>query len=364
MTTKLVRILIVDDNRDMLTLAERELNDAFENDEELSIEVSLEASFDAGYNRVRNGECDLVILDVRRDGTPDSGENDRAGREVFERIQNVRFLPVIFWTALPEQVIDQKMEPLVYVFQKDCSDEIPPAVRSAVSSNVVEIMAGIENNVADIMRKHMWGELAPNWEEDTVGGNPLELARVLITRVASSLQDTDFPGLTSAPSHCYLYPPVAEKYRPGDLLVLRDGGSEEWWSIITPACDLEHQGKAEFCVLARANLLSGMDEYMNWAAGGSRKATEALDRVLSGAKARYHFLPAFRIIPDLVIDLEFVKSVPISTLEEYTRVASLISPYSEALLTRNSHFRGRIGTPDLDLTQVKSGLGNRSAEGN
>lgn len=356
MSTKVWRILVIDDNPEMTFDAKREIEYTFTEGAEINVIVDVENNFDKGYERVRKGECDIVILDVRRDGSEEYEEDDEAGRRVFSRIQKIRFLPVIFWTALPRQVADQEMKPLVSVFSKDELHRIPDAIRMAIASKSVEVMTGIEETVADIMRKHMWQELAPHWEEDTSGGQAEELARILITRVAQSLQDQDFPELTAKPSHCYLYPPVSEKVRPGDLLRNNLPDGEEWWSVLTPACDLEIAGKADFVLLARASPLTQFAKFKKWSNNQNPDNWRSLATVLKGSIHRYHYLPAFREIPELLLDLENVQSVAMSKLSELERVASIVSPYSEALLVRNSHFRGRIGVPNLNIDYVKERL--------
>lgn len=358
MSTQTWRVLVIDDNPEMTADAQRELVEAFEDNDEINITVCVENDFEVGYDKVRQGTCDIVVLDVRRDATATVAEDRDAGRRIFSEVRDVRFLPVIFWTALPQEVQDQEMPPLVRVFSKTDLDQIPDAICAAIDSDSVRVMTGIENNVTQIMRQHMWDELAPNWEEDTVGGQPEELARILITRVAQSLQDQALPELTSRPSHCYLYPPVSAKYRPGDIL--RTSGSHhfEWWVILTPACDLEHRGKAQFALLGRANNLLTFPKYVDWISTKSKEKENwnNLKQVLAGAVPRYHYLPKFRELPDLILDLEDLRSVPIAELGSFTRMASLVGPYSESLLVKQSHFRGRIGVPDLNSAAVKDRL--------
>lgn len=212
------RVLIIDDNPEMTADAERELRDAFADDLEIDLEINVTNSFSDGFDLVKGGVFDIVVLDVRRDKTPTTPEDLNTGRIVYNDIQEIRFLPIIFWTALPDEVSDKRMPPLVEVLRKDDLARIPTAIRSAIASGTAEVMTDIEDRVADIMRVHMWRELAPHWAEDTEGGKPSELAHILITRVAQALQDQALPELTSKPSHCYLYPPISTKYRPGDLL--------------------------------------------------------------------------------------------------------------------------------------------------
>lgn len=352
MTPREWRVLIIDDNPNMTSDAERELHDAFEGDENILLSVKTENDFTQGFTLVKSGACDLVVLDVRKDKTADTAEQRDTGRGVYTDIQEVRFLPIIFWTALPDEVSDKRMPPLVEVLSKDELDRIPEAIRSAINSGVAGVMASIEDRVATVMREYMWKELGPNWSEDTDGGNPDELAHILISRVAHDLQEQALPELTRRPSHCYLYPPVATKYRPGDLLRNDAAEDREWWVILTPACDLQQPGKADYALLGKASLLTSNARYQAWQLSPTKGTWNQLRDLLTSKIARYYYLPEFREIPDLLLDLEDTHTIPLADLGNYIRMASLVAPYSEALLTRYSHFRGRIGVPDLNVEAV------------
>lgn len=362
MTGRTWRVLVIDDNPEMTADAERELHDAFDDDPDLDVDVRVENSFDAGTQLVKDGHCDIVILDLRRDKVGSVTEDRDRGRRVFTDIRGERFIPVIFWTALPQNVRDLKAPPLIDVYAKEELDQVPHAVRAAINSGTARIMAEIEEHVASVMRVHLWTELAPHWDEDTEGGRPEELAHLLITRVAHALQDRALPELTSRPSHCYLYPPVSERHRPGDLLRRTRAGVDEWSVVLTPACDLEHDGKVDFVLLGRASLLTSHPRYAAWAATPSKGKWNELNDLLTGKVPRYYYLPEFRNIPDLMLDLDNTHSIPIGELDTHMRVASLVSPYSEALLARYSHFRGRIGTPDLNSASVKDRLTTRETD--
>ena len=359
MSDRIWRVLIIDDNERMAEDALRELNDTFEGDSDLKVRTTIETDFDRGYELVASGACEIVVLDVRRDRTERHPEDRTRGKRVYSGIREVRFLPVIFWTALPDEVADDEMEPLVRVFAKEDLDKVPDAVRAAILSGVAEVMWDIEGQVADVMRQYLWNELAPHWQEDT-DGDPKEVAHVLITRVASSLRARDIPGLAERPSHRYVYPPVSEALESGQVLwrERRRGGviEDEWYVVLTPACDLK-QSKAEFVLLARARLLGTHKRYLEWANGSRTNAKWGeLWKLLSGALARYVYLPSFRDIPDLVVDFEETVAVPKNSRRYYKPKASLSSPYNEALLAKHSQFLGRIGTPDLNMADLKARL--------
>jgi hypothetical protein len=373
-------VLIIDDNAKLAESAVRELEDAFANDSEFDIVTTIEVDFDKGYELVASGRFDVVILDVRRDRVGRQQEDREKGQRIFADIQDARFLPVIFWTALPHEVADNEMPPLVRVFAKEDLPQIPDAIRAAISSGVAKVMRKIEVDIGTVIREYLWKELAPNWDEDT-NGDPGELKYVLITRVASYLRALDIPGLVERPGHRYVYPPVSETLQSGELVwraagtcdlempadvtagarmeksVAKPGAAawDEWYVVLTPACDLK-QGKVDFVLLARAGLLVGDSKFTEWANGRSGTKWATLKNLLSDKISRYVYLPAFRDIPDLVVDLENTRAVEVENMSSYVRKASLSSPYSESLLVKNSQFRGRIGTPDLNMDDAKARL--------
>lgn len=355
MTGKTWRVLIIDDNAQLAADAQREIEDGFEQNPDIDVQVSIETDFDTGFNIVSNGGSDVVVLDVRRDAPNSSPADETAGHTVFREIKDARFAPVIFWTALPEKVQDESMTPLVAVLSKEDIAQLPAAVEAAITSRTVDTIADIEKHVTSVLTKHMWTELGPHWAEYTDGADPATVAQVLISRLARVLDEDREQKFTAHPSHRYIYPPASEVRAPGD--VIREAGGD-WWVVLTPACDFE-QKKFEFVLLARAGALESHQKYLDWTAAtargnnGKSQWNDLRKVVLMATQGRYHYLPAFRDIPDLVIDLENVRSVTADVLEAMEPVASLVSPFSEALLVQHSHFRGRIGVPDLDPELIK-----------
>lgn len=356
--TETVRVLVIEDNMQMAEVAQREITDFFEGHAEISVEVSFETDFDTGLARVRAGESDVVVLDVRRDAPDPSAADEVAGHAVYRDFRDARFAPVVFWTALPDTVRDEQMVPLVTVVTKDDIDKLPAAIEAAINSRAVSTIGRIEDHVATVLRKHMWDELAPNWAEYTEGAEAADIAPVLLSRLARVLEDDREGELTGRPSHRYVYPPTSHVRAPGDILRAAD---QTWWVTLTPACDFA-QNKVDFVLLSRATPLREHAKYQKWAEANvgsnneSNRWNSLRQDVLMATSGRFHYLPAFRAIPDLVIDLENVRSLAIAELDTLTPVAALVSPFAEALLVQHSHYRGRIGVPDLDSELVKQRL--------
>lgn len=253
---------------------------------------------------------------------------------------------------------------MVTVVTKEDITKLPMAIEAAVVSGAVSTISGIEQHVADVLREHMWTELAPNWAEYIEQSNPSDIAQVLITRLARVLEEDQEKSSNVHPSHRYVYPPASSRRAPGDVLRSPD---REWWVTLTPACDFA-QTKVEFVLLAHAMPLEEHPKYLAWKAEYSSEAHKVAHNraksswkslqqdVLSSTRGRFHFLPKFREIPDLVIDLENVRAEEMEKFASYEPVASLASPFAESLLVQHSHLRGRIGVPDLDVDSVKARL--------
>ena len=381
------RILIVDDQLEMALDVRRELLDTLGRSIHFDLTLETENDFEAAERRLVHDEFDVVVLDVRRERTESLVENRHRGAAAFEVVRNSRFLPVVFYTALPEQVEHLAAPPLISVVPKDQLERVPIAVRAALDSGVPLMTRTLHRHVEGVLRGYLWDQVAPNWNAYT-SDDPVQMAQMLVARVTHSIRERGMADLVEelmasafsatsevqqegAAATYYIYPPVTDTLKTGTLLRRPSPGQLEpprvvdgndkpdldvdWWVVLTPACDLE-QGNAEFVLLARGIPLVKFGPFLEWKKEHSNSKWQRLEPIVREAKARYAFLPAFQEIPDLIIDLEQVRSEALADMVPYIAVATLDSPYVEALLARHGHFRGRIGTPDLDPTALKTRL--------
>ena len=70
-----------------------------------------------------------------------------------------------------------------------------------------------------------------------------------------------------------------------------------------------------------------------------------------------------RRLPDLVVDFQRLVTLPREHMDSLERLASLDSPFAEALLARFARYFGRLGTPDLDLEMVIARLRSVAGRG-
>jgi hypothetical protein len=196
----------------------------------------------------------------------------------------------------------------------------------------------------------------------------IELREELSVAGAEGAEGAESEEIPNAATY-YVYPPVNDLLVPGALIkwprqengeVLHLDGearqpTSDWWVVLTPSCDFA-QNKVEYVLLAQGVPFDAWPPFADWRAQPSEKKWSKVEPVLRGKLPRYEFLPEFVEIPDLVVDLEQVLAIPHQDLANTSVIASLSSPYTEALLTKYSHFRGRIGTPDLDIPSLRQRL--------
>ncbi|MFF7649147.1 hypothetical protein ACFZCY_04695 [Streptomyces sp. NPDC007983] len=371
------RVLIVEDEVDIA----EELSDMLV--EELSdlgrLDTHVENDFDEAERLLEAQAFDLVVLDVRdatRGGSP--AHPNLQGRELYDRIAKTRWVPVVFCTGLAEQVSDLAEPPLIQVVPKNRLDDAVTAVRNGLESGVPVLTRHITALVDEYVRGFLRDEISPNWPR-LAAAERNQIAHALVHRLAAWLKENAVEALGAvlgtsddrvmghaSTARMYLIPPVTKHVTAADIL--RDP-QDGWWAVLTPACDLYedlHSGgnrvaKAEYVRLAKAVPLSEAPLIARWIEVGSpvkgSKERNAALEIFRNNNARYRILPKYLDIPDLLVDFEFVQSVPLAEVRLWTRVATLDSPFAEAMLTSHGHTVARIGTPDVDFENIKQALG-------
>lgn len=327
---------------------------------------------------------DLLILDLRL-GPHEETPEEEAGVRTLQAIQQRRFVPVIFYTALPHLVRDLET-PLIRVVEKGASPaSLLEAVRTIFTSRLPAVNRALIRHLETVQRDYMWEFVAKHWEQfsDTVDRTALAylLARRLATslsgtgiqQLAQDLGDATGVGVTEGlvhPMRYYVMPPVEKSPLAGDLYHGQVEDRDGYWVLLSPSCDLvTGREKAEWVLLARCPPLSEQDEYQKWQTvlpQTSRATDRKLRAMLRNNREdnqaeRFYFLPGALILPDLVVDFQQLVTLPRAQMTALERLASLDSPFAEALLARFGRYFGRLGTPDLALevvlNRLRSGTG-------
>ncbi len=377
------RILAVDDDPEVLgplvEYLEGEEVDAFGS----KPSVDSTTSFPDALALLEATRYDLLILDVRL-GSGEDADRD-AGIRTLERVRERRFLPVVFNTNIPGAVQELR-SPLVRVVEKTQGlDVLTSEVRQLFETQLPEVNRILFEHVEAVQRDYMWDFVGPNWESFSAQAGRGGLALLLARRLALSLSGTAVEKLAArlgdldaiseegrvAPMRYYVLPPVEVRPLVGDLYEGDMGETSGHWLLLTPSCDLTEPVKAEFVLLARCVSLEGQTEYQAWketlplpannVSGDMKNLLR--NRRSKGQPERFFFLPAALSIPDLIVDLQQIEKIACADLEKLARVASLDSPFAEALVARFVRYFGRLGTPDLNVDAVLARLRREAGHG-
>lgn len=391
-----VRVLVIEDESQQLKNICRRISDYTYSDG-YNLKVEGVSDFSEGSARVGRGEFDIVVLDVNHDGVDVGHSESEAGVTVYRTITRARFVPVVFWTGYTHKVEELENEPFVAVVDKTHSSDVPLKIDQILTSRILEDLRRLEDSLRTEIAKHMWDEVVPNWSEYRRGqDDDSEIGFVealLLSRLSRFIDSKRMDVLYSKhPGHRYILPSVSANLGPGDILF--ECGKQRWWVVLNPACDLvprasksascsEPQPKVDLVLCASAKRLDEFVQYSNWQASKTKSTKKALANLLARTEGRYRFCPSFRLIPHLVVDLadtcvvkwnsvfdykeiarsdrdSFVQNSDIveeiGKSKEFVRIASLASPFAEALVVQHSQYFGRVGVPDFDCESLIESL--------
>ncbi|MFJ3883154.1 hypothetical protein ACIPW5_37615 [Streptomyces sp. NPDC090077] len=343
---------------------------------------------------------DVVILDVR----DDRGRDD-AGECLLENLKDTRFVPVVFYTAYTERVEPLAQPPVVQVVGKEeHTDVLVDAVRAAFDSRLPIAVRGLADHVREVTREYLW-DIADQWA--SLGDyDAEEKTTLLVARLARSLELTlalngedrlrgpvgRALGLPSNwhPSRIYVIPPMGDAFDTGDLLLHQE--TQSYWVQLTPSCDLANE-KADRHLLLAADPLLEVEPFRSWSAaetewiqvkdaampsGGwskaenerrkklqkdSREFRAASKQIILGRHDRFFHLPRFFKVPDLLVDLQHVKTPADAEMGEYVRISGLASPWPQVLVNRYNRQTGRMGFDDPNADAVLERISREMIEG-
>ena len=362
------RVLVVDDDPSVGETISELLHSR-------SITTRFEQYFDQAVELLAREKFDILVLDILDESG--STPSDKAGIEVFEKIRERRFIPIIFYTALPNASVNFSRAPFVQRVSKIADDpitDLKSAIENIISSGLPHLLQSVSDHVAHVERAFMADFVEKNWSD--LENRPEDVAYLLSRRLAASFEEgteslvlelgqvgSTAPGDKIHPTRYYVQPPNSS-YKMGDLLAksgsVEEGADEiKLYVVLTPSCDFVRrsgQMKAENVVLARCFPLDSFEEYREWKKTPNAKKKDSLRKLLDsrpkGQEDRYFYLPAAWNVQDCVADLQNVKSIPCEELGSYRKIASLDSPFAEALSYQFNRYMGRVGKPDLDIDGV------------
>jgi CheY-like chemotaxis protein len=350
------QLLFVDDDPDICRQVQEFLDgEIIPPDDRLRVETLN--NFGDALNALEVRRFDLLLLDVRL-GPYSDAPDEEAGITTLQAIRQRRFIPVVFYTGLPH-LVHHLEKPLIQVVEKTAGlPRLLDSLKSILATRVPAVNRALIRHLETIQREYMWDFVANHWGQLSDISDHTSLAYLLARRLALSLSGSgiqqlaqelgDSTGTTVTagqvhPMRYYVMPPVEPAPLAGDIYQGQVGEHNGNWVLLTPSCDMvTGREKADMVLLARCLPLTEQVEYQQWR-DGLPKPSNTHDRKLQdllrnnrrdSQSERFYFLPGALSLPDLVVDFQQLVTLQREQMGGLERLASLDSPFAEALLAR------------------------------
>ena len=322
----------------------------------------VSCDFDDYSQYLESFNTDIIILDLSRDQTGDT----EPGEISLEKIWGRAFCPIIIFSAFADENYTNKYSDMYFVrrvlkgtgeierlvstvkelsgFIK-CKNEISKLLNSHISETYKTVFPSMLNNIG---------------VSDQIISDVFN--RLIRRRIAAAIDETtDSSPIESW--EMYLFPPISNQIFSADILYKKDEDKdkpESYKIILSPSCDLyKDESKKRkplekilvaFCVnidlyLKSKNLPKGTTE---------QKIKDYLPKFLSNTNAeKYIPLPELKgLLPHMACDfkqLEMIEYEKIGEDKEYNRIASIDSPFREAIIWAYMQVNCRPGLPDRNF---------------
>jgi CheY-like chemotaxis protein len=339
-------------------------------------DVVLEGSFSEGLRRIETESCDVAVLDLRNMGDKATQADPEAGNRVAESIRKHRFVPIVFYTALPTNVLDMGDTPFVAVVPKtEGVLRLREEVETMLATGVPQATRAVDEHVDAVRRDFLWEFSTASWGRLRHSLDANALSYLLARRLAASLSVSGMESVNAGlgpllaaeeyggahPHFFYVLPPVERGLQFGDVVKEK----QTYYVVLSATCDLvssrKRKAKADRVLLGRCKRVSTQPEYKKAKGDSSKKGRRDLLGVMRNnangrQKDRCFFLPPALDVPALLLDLQELQSEKLSGVKKLERIASMDSPFAEMLTSQLSRYYGRVGAPDLNVGAIADGL--------
>lgn len=339
--------------------------------EGITINIDPHKTFKSGIQAVNNPHLryDLVISDTYLG--PPKNRNAPVLRMVNEYRENNKFCPLII---ISSGSCPDKLDTSAFVqwVEKTHQEYLISALDKVLGLRIPQLARSLHVDIDKAAGSYLWGFLEKNWDKletkSPIGAEQLE--RIIRSRAALIIGNLKPEGENySAISErygleYYIYPSLEQRhFSLGDIL--RNKADEnDFRVILTPHCHLVGPKPKASHVLTVETVSKkeaiGKDFNKAMNLDGEKKNKKLREFARSpidsfGKPAgRYWYLPKFLEIPHLYCDFLKTESIEHEELfSKFDRIATLASPFTEALQQCFSRFYGSVGIPEISPESIK-----------
>jgi len=306
---------------------------------------------------------DLIILDIRKGQLDD----DEPGYEIIDEIWKTAFCPIIVFSAIANQIYPNEHSENYFIKKVEKGSEEIKRLIDAVN----ELSGYVErkNETSKLLNFHIsetYKEAFPsvlnNFNDPNIKETQDIFTRLIRRRIAAALDESaDFSPIKSW--EIYLLPPINKQLLAADILYKNGedtNKAESYKVVLSPSCDLQKDEAKDRKPPEKILIVSCISIKQYLSIKNLSKDTpkekfhEDLPKILSNTGSeRFILLPELKgFIPNMACDfknLEMIAYENIGERKEYLRVASIDSPFREAIIWAYMQINCRPGLPDRNF---------------
>jgi|SRR5690606_18169552 len=358
-----MKLLIVEDEQDQIQLY-TDLIESHNKNSNVQITAFPIDNLEDAKRALLSSEYDAAIVDLRLSSTTIELE----GLELIEEIIDKLRFPLFVVSGSIAQIDKEEN----FLFKKRSRDGDFRVVLSEITeiynTGITHIL-GRKGKIDEYLNKIFWDHLSASmdiWINDqsrTPEQKQKILERYILLHVQEYLElttESDFENYH--PAEIYITPPIKTKLFTGDILLEND--SQKRYIVLTPSCDLAHEGKTENVLLVEIEdkekgQISKLKAIINngTSKGVKNNASEKLKNLIKNNIPKYHFLPQYKGISAGLIDFQVLKSVNKNDIiNQFTRLTSVNNSFTKDIVARFSFYYSRQGSPDFIIEEVYESL--------
>ena len=335
----------------------------------LATEEPVAAEFAEAEEKIKAVRPDVVILDIF-EGNPEEHEDE--GSKSLDFIWKAHFRPVIVYSAMPENVRDNYPDhPFIHYVKKGRGSTKKVMEKLERIKPYVDSLKKVEEYVDDTFRSVM-KKVAPYafkvYGEDDPQVVAATIRQAARRRLAAQMDELSSDDEKLAPWEQYIFPPISEEIRLGDILRKKNTSDgldpSAFRLVLTPSCDLETGGgarnrKVEKVLVSQCcSVWKGLKQALN-IEKKTAKNKEKIEHLLNAGHSNGIIpLPELKdLVPPMAANLRKLDLVSTDDIEnsdsseevKYERIASLDSPFREMVSWAYMQIAGRPGLPERDI---------------
>lgn len=305
--------------------------------------------FDKAFSYIDNYDPDILVLDLKN-----NVEEGFEGCEILDKAWEHNFRPTcVFSGQIVQSTVEQEKYSSPLVRFVDKGDDNPVKEFISKIAPYVECIRKVRSETHIAMRKSFdFFNMAIN---DSITDSGV-IASLCGNRIKSYF-DNENSNVDMPVWSQYIYPILSDKFSTGDIIMLNNSSSDtktqnRFFVILSQSCDIAHN-KVPDILVAKCYEIDCLlrKRYIPETEYEMRSADELRAILNAGFYNEFFPLPSIdNILPDITINLKMLKLIPVNKIySDYTKIASLSSPYKERLIWAYMQTACRPGVPDLDV---------------